>query len=475
MSEIKSVEEIVDTLACVWNYGVTFNSKELVSYKSKASIENMGARKRHESTLGYFVEYAHSGNELLRKFNSFASRYNEDIYFIQFPDTPVKDYWTGLCYSFKEDVQKIVETLVKHLQIDSFRTKFVNALNERVEHNMGIITSHRQTLMKIDAHVVEIIMNKINEEENDMSKGVIKELMNIEKGLVESWKYYVTFGLTWSHNTLIADMGEYSDNDHKLKLIDELCGTFVGKWTENLKPLVADLTDTVLVKYNPEDDIVDVYGFSDNQSIIDLFETLKVVVFNQIVVKHLVTIVNNIVVKEDVDKNAFTNIPGTNSKLYRLSTTGLQHMIKLATDLANDDNSRWFNGMGGNTAQSLQLQWNRFGDRSMPKDVNVYCSDKPNPWPKAPESFNATTPNGFIRGNFPTQGWPNNVQSPFASNITPIIPQTGKVQCAVFKSRKDDTSVPEGMIQFLNRGELLDIHIHENYEYIYRTVTIRVK
>ena len=472
MSEIKSVEEIVNTLACMWNYGVTFNSKELVSYKSKTSIENMGARKRYESTLGYFVEYAHSGETLLHKFNSFASRYNEDIYFIQFPDTPVKDYWTGLCYSFKEDVQKIAELLAKYLQIDSFRAKFANALNERVENNMGIITSYRQTLMKIDAHVVEIIINKINEEENDMNKGVIKELMDVEKVLVESWKYYITFGLTWSHNTLLADMGEYSDNDHKLKLIDELCGTFVGKWTECLKPLVADLTDTVLLRLNPEDDVVDVYGFSNNQSMVDLFETLKGVVFNRAVVKHLVSIVNNIVVKEDVDKNVFTNIPGTNNKLYRLSTSGIQNMIELAKNLAKDENDKWFSG---NAAQSFHTQGNAFGKKTLSEGVNVYYNDQPNTWPKAPESFDITTPNRFIRGGVPTQGWPSNVQSPFSSNMTPVIPQTGKVQCAVFKSRKDDTSVPEGMIQFLNRGELLDIHTHENYEYIYRTVTIRVK
>lgn len=472
MSEIKSVEEIVNTLACMWNYGVTFNSKELVSYKSKTSIENMGARKRYDSTLGYFVEYAHSGETLLHKFNSFASRYNEDIYFIQFPDTPVKDYWTGLCYSHKDEVIKIVELLAKYLQIDSFRAKFANALNERVENNMGIITSHRQTLMKIDAHVVEIIMNKINEEENDMNKGVIKELMDVEKVLVESWKYYITFGLTWSHNTLLADMGEYSDNDHKLKLIDELCGTFVGKWTECLKPLVADLTDTVLLRLNPEDDVVDVYGFSNNQSMVDLFETLKGVVFNRAVVKHLVSIVNNIVVKEDVDKHVFTNIPGTNNKLYRLSTSGIQNMIELAKNLAKDENDKWFSG---NAAQSFHTQGNAFGKKTLSEGVNVYYNDQPNPWPKAPESFDITTPNRFIRGGVPTQGWPSNVQSPFSSNMTPVIPQTGKVQCAVFKSRKDDTSVPEGMIQFLNRGELLDIHTHENYEYIYRTVIIRVK
>lgn len=472
MSEIKSVEEIVNTLACMWNYGVTFNSKELVSYKSKTSIENMGARKRYDSTLGYFVEYAHSGETLLHKFNSFASRYNEDIYFIQFPDTPVKDYWTGLCYSFKEDVQKIAELLAKYLQIDSFRAKFANALNERVENNMGIITSYRQTLMKIDAHVVEIIINKINEEENDMNKGVIKELMDVEKVLVESWKYYITFGLTWSHNTLLADMGEYSDNDHKLKLIDELCGTFVGKWTECLKPLVADLTDTVLLRLNPEDDVVDVYGFSNNQLMVDLFETLKGVVFNRAVVKHLVSIVNNIVVKEDVDKNVFTNIPGTNNKLYRLSTSGIQNMIELAKNLAKDENDKWFSG---NAAQSFHTQGNAFGKKTLSEGVNVYYNDQPNPWPKVPESFDITTPNRFIRGGVPTQGWPSNVQSPFSSSMTPVIPQTGKVQCAVFKSRKDDTSVPEGMIQFLNRGELLDIHTHENYEYIYRTVIIRVK
>lgn len=466
MESVKSVEEIVNVLACVWNSGVTFSDEKLLSYQSRFDIAKMGARKRLDSTLGYFVEYAHSGLNLLHQFNIFASSYDTDIYFIQYDDIAVKEYWTGLCYSCDGEVNEIMESLVKHLQIDSFRRKFVAALNERVDHKMGVITSYKQALVKLDANVVKIIMDKINEEE-EMNKGVIKELMKIEKDLVESWKYYVSFGPKWSHDNTIVDMKTFNNRDHKLKLIDDLCGTFVGKWTKDLKPLVADLTDSILVRFSPENGIVDIYAFNNNESTMRAFNGLEGYIFDPITAKNMSTIVANIVVRENAS-NIYTDIPGTSKKLYRLSTDFINHMVDLAKKMADNDRGQELGDRDGDPIQTFQSQRNIL---NVGRNLNF---SELNHRFGAPGDFN-TPNNRFIQGSTPTQGWPSNVQSPFSSNMTPVIPQTGKVQCAVFKSRKDDTSVPEGMIQFLNRGELLDIHTHENYEYIYRTVTIRVK
>lgn len=297
-----------------------------------------------------------------------------------------------------------------------------------------------------------------------MKKEDKQGVMEFGKYLGYRWTNYIGVGPSHTDRVLFEDRTTATTEEQVDQLMRSLCSSFSDVDIVALRRVAQDLDDNIIIKLNLERPYLNMYGFHTNESVGSAFNYIKRKVTNPEVVQIAMNLVQHI---SAFDKSVVMALGLTNPfvKIYNFKTSSLKHVFDVASSIASSKNSK------------------KLGDRDGDPFLGFHSTNDPfagvifqgsTAWPKnrsnEPELEWGSFSGGIITGNF-NQGWPSNIQEPASS----VKVKDNKIQCAIFKSRKDDVKVSARMLEFLNKGEIINIHTHENYENIYRTIIIKTK